>query len=143
MTDNLRRLREILDTMPPSDPAVLQLAAIVDNMRAPVVYATEAGTIHWANRAAREFFGYSFSEMQGQPIGMLMPERIRRQHQEAFGRRVAADLSKREPVMDVTLHSVALTKDGAEKPVTIRLTSRRTNGSVTYTASFEEIASDG
>ena len=138
MSDNIVRLKLLLEEMKASDPAALQLAHIVDHMRAPLVYAKETGIIVWVNRAAREFFGYGFHELEGQPISILIPDRMQGAHEAAFRRRVSQDLATNVKVTDVTISSIARMKDGTEKLVIIRMSSHRTNGTVTYTASFEE-----
>src|SRR5215469_4860880 len=40
------------------------------------------GRIQLVNRQAEELFGYSASELLGQPVEMLIPERLRARHQQ-------------------------------------------------------------
>lgn len=54
-----------------------------------IVVIDEAGRISFVNEAAGRTFGYTTDEMLGEPLTMLMPERLRALHQASFERHLA------------------------------------------------------
>jgi len=145
MIDNLVAMRELLDGMQADDPAILKIPEVVDHMTSPLVYAQDTGVIAFANIEACRFFGYDLSEIRNQPLAMLIPERFRAQHSEAFRRRCESDRLRPSgmPAPSITLDAMALLKSGEEIPITIYLSSRRHNGSITFSASFRRRDADG
>ncbi len=51
-----------------------------------IITIDQDSTILFVNAAAERIFGYSITEMLGQPITMLMPEYLRHVHEEALWR---------------------------------------------------------
>ncbi|MDH4377282.1 MAG: PAS domain S-box protein [Ramlibacter sp.] len=64
----------------PSADAASRLTALLDSAMDAIVSIDEAGRIVMYNRAAEQTFGWSASEMLGQPLERLMPERFRAGH---------------------------------------------------------------
>lgn len=60
--------------------------AIMDSALDGIVVADERGIIRSFNLAAQRLFGYTEAEALGQPIGLLMPEPHRSQHQRYIKR---------------------------------------------------------
>jgi PAS domain S-box-containing protein len=84
---------------------------------AAVVVDTRA-TIRAANEMAVALFGYSAEEMDGAPIEMLMPERVRATHERQRSEFIAAPHDR---PMGVGLDLRGRRKDGTEFPVDISL----------------------
>ena len=82
------------------------------------VMVNESGTILMVNSQTEISFGYSFTELLGQPVEMLMPERFRGGH---TGFRNAYCAAPQSRPMGVGLDIFGLRKDGSEFPVDISL----------------------
>jgi PAS domain S-box-containing protein len=83
-----------------------------------MVIIDEHGKIAIVNRQAEEMFGYERSEMLGQPVEMLLPERLRQVH---VGHRDGYDMAPRLRPMGQGQNLLARRKDGSEFPVEISL----------------------
>jgi PAS domain S-box-containing protein len=90
-----------------------------------ILLVDEGGTIEWANSAATEVFGFSKSEMEGQYLSMLVPERFRKSHKVRM-REYVKEPSKRR--MSEHSTTFALTKGGEERPVAATLAPMSTAG---------------
>jgi PAS domain S-box-containing protein len=62
------------------------LADLVRGLADAVVIADRAGTIRMWNAAAERLFGWSASEALGQPLDMIVPERLRARHTSGYER---------------------------------------------------------
>ena len=51
-----------------------------------VIFADRAGTIRLWNAGAEAMFGYSAQEAIGQPLALIIPERLRARHDEGYRR---------------------------------------------------------
>jgi PAS domain S-box-containing protein len=67
--------------------SLLELAA--DSASDGIVAIDEESLILFANPALTAMFGYSASELCGQPLTLLMPESLRDTHRASLGRYVA------------------------------------------------------
>ena len=89
-----------------------------------MIIIDEHGKIAIVNGQAEEMFGYERSEMLGQRIEMLLPERLRRVH---VGHRSGYGLDPRLRPMGQGQDLVARRKDGSEFPVEISLSPVKAN----------------
>ena len=89
-----------------------------------MIIIDEHGKIAIVNGQAEEMFGYQRSEMLGQRIEMLLPERLRRVH---VGHRSGYGLDPRLRPMGQGQDLVARRKDGTEFPVEISLSPVKAN----------------
>jgi PAS domain S-box-containing protein len=85
------------------------------------------GIIRRANQRASEMFGYESNELAGQPLDILIPERLREQHHTHLGTYFAAPRTR---PMGIGKELVGTRKDGSEFPVEVSL-------------NFSHLASDG
>ena len=83
-----------------------------------IVMVNESGTIEMVNSQTEAFFGYSRSELIGQPVEMLVPERFRSAH---IGYRQAYFADPVSRTMGVGRDLYGLRKDGTEFSVEIGL----------------------
>ena len=83
-----------------------------------MVIIDEHGQIAIVNAQAEAMFGYIRDEMLGQPVEMLLPERLRRTH---VGHRVEFAARPKLRPMGMGRPLVARRKDGSEFPVEISL----------------------
>ena len=104
------------------------LAAVPDAM----VAVTPDGTILQVNRQTEELFGYPHSELIGQKIEVLVPERYRTNHTQFRGQFAASPQIRR---MGAGLDLYGRRGDGSEFPVEISLSPITTpNGPVVLSA---------
>lgn len=82
----------------------------------PIITIDEASTILFANAGAETVFGYRLSELVGQPLSMLIPERFRARHAEGIARYVATSQKR---ISWRGMRVSILAKSGVEIPVEI------------------------
>src|SRR3984957_8884709 len=77
-----------------------------------------AGTVCYANRQVSTLFGYAHSEIIGQNVDRLMPERFRSRH---VGHRQSYTSNVRVRPMGAGLDLLGRRQDGTEFPIEISL----------------------
>jgi len=100
----------------------LQLLGVLDLVPDAVIAARRDGTIAFASRRTEEIFGYERSELLGQPVEILLPERFRALHREQRGSFFG---SPRGRSMGSDLDLRGRRKDGTEFPADISLSPVR------------------
>jgi len=63
-------------------------AKIVEAASEAVIFADREGRIRLWNRGAELLFGYAAAEAEGQRLDIIVPERLRRAHWDAFDRSI-------------------------------------------------------
>ncbi len=96
-----------------------QARAILEAASEGIVIIDQSGVIVSVNRKTEEMFGYPREALLGQPLELLMPERLRSRH---AGHRAAYFLDPHVRPMGRGLDLVARRRDGTEFPVEISLT---------------------
>jgi PAS domain S-box-containing protein len=84
-----------------------------------LVVVDRRGRIAEMNAQTERLFGYSKAELLGQPVEILLPERLREQHR---GHRDAFLSAPHSRPMGIGLNLAARRKDGSEFPVEVSLT---------------------
>jgi PAS domain S-box-containing protein len=110
---------------------------IVEAANDAVVSMDESGAILLANPATRRIFGYDSAEMVGKPMTMLMPEMMRKLHENGFKRYL--DTGKRHlnwQGVEVT----AQRKDGQEFPVEVSFGELTSAGHKVFTGFIRDIS---
>jgi PAS domain S-box-containing protein len=97
----------------------LRLRAAVESSPNGLLVVDATGTIQLVNREVERLFGYDRSELLGQPVEMLVPERYRGHHP---GFRSGFTHSPQARAMGAGRDLYAVRKDGSEFPVEIGLT---------------------
>ena len=105
LADSERRLRNVLEASPNAMVAI-----------------DEAGLIAYVNPQTEPAFGYSRDELLGQPIEMLLPERVAGQHVKHRSDFLRHPVSR---PMGIGLDLSGRRKDGSEFPVEISLSPVR------------------
>jgi PAS domain S-box-containing protein len=95
--------------------------AVVEALPDALIVVDTGGKIVLFNEKAEFMFGYHRSEMIGQPVEKLMPERARPAHthdREVYNR---YDISQRARTMGIGANLIGIRNDGHEFPVDITL----------------------
>jgi diguanylate cyclase (GGDEF)-like protein/PAS domain S-box-containing protein len=91
------------------DPLLLAPAAILEGLPDAVVAARRDGRIVFVNALAEELFGYPRSELIGQPVQILWPERVR----ERYSRNMELYFATVHPLR-FSITAWGLRRDGSE-----------------------------
>jgi PAS domain S-box-containing protein len=91
---------------------------ILETAPAGMIAVDESGTITLVNAAAEKLFGYQRGELLGQKLEMLVPERLRGEHERLRGTYMVLPTSR---PMGAGRDLFARQKDGGELPVEIGL----------------------
>ncbi len=89
-----------------------------------IIITNESGQITLANQRAQEIFGYTETEMLGQPIELLLPESLRSIHIDHRNDFVVNPRARR---MGQGFDLVGLRKDGTTFPIEVGLSAVQTN----------------
>src|SRR5512147_552929 len=109
-----------------SQVVAADFTSFVDAIPDAIAIVDERGRIVLVNAQTEKLFGYAATELTGQPIEILIPERFRRNHphhRELFHRNAQV-----RP-MGTGLDLFGLRKDRSEFPVEISLSPLRSQGS--------------
>lgn len=111
--------------------------AVAESANEAIVTANAQGTIIYGNRAAQAIFGYTESQIQGQPLTRLMPERYRAAHQHGWER---LQNTNRSQLLGKTVELHGLRQDGQEFPLELSLSSwHGTDGERFFTGMLRDI----
>jgi formate hydrogenlyase transcriptional activator len=112
------------------------LERLYESLPDAVVLTNVNGEISRANARAEKLFGYSRAELLGQPVEMLIPDRLRAEH---LGQRNSYHHDPRLRPMGAGLELYAKRKDGTEFPVDIMLSPFDTGEGRTVIAVVRDI----
>ncbi|HVC44345.1 MAG TPA: ATP-binding protein [Candidatus Binataceae bacterium] len=93
-------------------------AALFDAAAWGILRVSPDGTIHNVNPKAIEMFGYTLEELIGQPVELLIPQRLRQGH---LGHRANFFSAPQSRQMGVGAQLVGARKDGGEFPIEVSL----------------------
>jgi PAS domain S-box-containing protein len=114
-----------------------QLRATAETANEAIISADAGGRITYFNRAAERFFGYQRPEVLGQPLSLLVPERLREAHDTGFRR----FLARGEPhIIGRTVIMEARRRDGSEFPIEISVADWSTGDGIFFTAILRDIS---
>jgi PAS domain S-box-containing protein len=101
-----------------------------------MVIVNKLGEIILVNSQMEKLFGYTRSELLGQTVELLLPERIRGQH---FGYRAGYFANPQARAMGVGLELFALHRDSSEFPVEISLSPLQIEGEILVISAIRDI----
>jgi PAS domain S-box-containing protein len=83
---------------------------IVENTQEAIIFADREGVIRLWNAGAQTIFGYDAAEVLGQPLELIIPERLRDQHRQGYRRVIETGVTQYDRRV---LAVPAIRKDGA------------------------------
>ena len=101
-----------------------------------ILSANSCGKIVYFNPAAERIFSYSPTEIIGQPLTILMPERFRDPHRQGLDRFLRTGEAR---VIGKTVELAGRRKDGTEFPLELSLSSWKTREDTFFTAILSDI----
>jgi len=101
-----------------------------------LITADADGCITFWNPAAEVLFGHAPSEVIGQPVNLIIPERFRAQHAAGFRRVAAGGASK---LSGKSVEIIAVRKDGTEFPIEMRTASWVSPAGIEFGAQIHDI----
>ena len=110
---------------------------VVEVANDAVVSADESGAVQFANPATMRVFGYDPTELIGKPLTVLMPEFMRKLHENGFRRYLATG---RRHINWQGTELTALRKNGQEFPVEVSFGELTKNGHRVFTAFIRDIS---
>jgi PAS domain S-box-containing protein len=108
---------------------------LLDSAPDGVVIIDAQGLIRLVNRQAEDMFGYARDELLGQPVELLVPERVGSAHLELRAGYLQNPMPR---PMGAGLDLAARHKDGTEFPVDISLTSLETDDGLLVSAAVRD-----
>lgn len=120
--------------MPPTQPSTEDLLSLIGDGIASV---NEKGRIILFNRAAEEMFGFDATEVMGEPIEMLLPDRFHDSHRQEVHDYAATASAPR--AMAHKREVVGRRSDGSEFPVEATLCRRVINGNLILTVAIRDV----
>jgi PAS domain S-box-containing protein len=101
----------------------LRFRAVAETANEGIVSVDEGGVIRYWNPGAARMFRLAAEDAVGQPVTVIMPERLRGQHEAGLQRYLTTHEAH---LVGTTSELVGLRKDGAEFPLELSLSSRQT-----------------
>ncbi len=120
--------------MPLSDEAIFR--SLVEFAPDAIVVMDGGGRILLINRQTEQMFGYSREQLLGQPVEVLLPERLRGAH---AAHRAGYVLQPRTRPMGLGLDLMARRADGSEFPVEISLSPLETEAGLVVMSAIRDI----
>jgi PAS domain S-box-containing protein len=111
--------------------------SILENAGEGILIVNSKGLIEITNLRIEELFGYSWNELTGQPIEILLPESLRDLHAKY---RTEYNANPRTRPMGQGIDLVARRKDGSEFQVEVSLSYLRTNEDLLIMAFVSDIS---
>ena len=110
--------------------------AVADTASDGIISADQDGNIIYWNKAAERIFMYSTREVRGRPLTLLMPDRLRKAHQEGMKRVVVTGESR---LSGKIIELVGVRKNGIEFPLELSLSTWTTSEGRGFTGIIRDI----
>jgi two-component system cell cycle sensor histidine kinase/response regulator CckA len=114
-----------------------RILSLLDSAPDAMVVAGADGRITLVNTQTERLFGYKRSELLGQPVEVLVPERFWADHRRHRGNYMQSAQAR---PMGAGLELFGLRKDGTEFPVEISLSPQRTDDGVMVSSTIRDIS---
>lgn len=114
-----------------------RFAPLVESVPDGIVAINVIGRIVMVNSEASRMFGYETGELEGKPVEMLLPKRLRTRH---VGLRASYFESPRGRPMGEDLDLSGLRRNGEEFPIEISLSPLSTDGGVIAVSAIRDVS---
>ena len=95
---------------------------LIETAKDAIIGINEKGFISIWNQSAEKVFGYSESEIKGQPITTIIPEKYKKQHEAGLQKFIKTGEFRN---LERTLDVFGITKEGVEVPIEMSLTAQK------------------
>ncbi len=95
---------------------------LIETAKDAIVGINEKGVISIWNQSAEKVFGYSESEIIGQPVTTIIPEKYKKQHEAGLQKFIKTGKFRN---LERTLDVFGITKEGVEVPIEMSLTAQK------------------
>ena len=110
---------------------------VVETANDAIVLADRRGQIVFWNEAARRLFGYTYEEVAGKPLTIIITRRLRTAHLEGFERLQSTGEAR---IIGRTIEVDGLRKDGKEFPVELSIGTGTTTEETFYSGIIRDIS---
>ena len=93
--------------------------ALLRQLPDAIIYADREGAIRFWNAGAERIFGFAAAEALGQPLDIIIPERLRERHWQGYRHMMETGQSSHGP--EEVLSVPAVTKDGETRSIQFTL----------------------
>ncbi|HUP19921.1 MAG TPA: PAS domain S-box protein, partial [Gemmatimonadota bacterium] len=114
----------------------MRFRALAETATEAILTADADNRIEYCNDSVTRVFGWQVEELLGQPLTVLMPERLREPHLAAFRRFVETRESK---IIGRLVELTGLRKDGSEFPVELSLAYWESEDGIHFTGIVRDI----
>ena len=114
-----------------------RLAGILDIAPEAIMSVDESNRVRIFNKGAQKLFGYSESEMLGQPVERLMPERYRARHADHIAAFARSETVSRP--MSLRGEIVGRKRDGSEFPAEASISKLKTEGGWLFNVTIQDV----
>ncbi|MCF6247547.1 MAG: PAS domain S-box protein, partial [Desulfobacula sp.] len=102
-----------------------------------IISVDSHGKIIFWNRAAQSHFGYSFDEVTGKQVSLIIPDRFKKAHHEGLKRILAGGQSE---IIGETIEVVGVKKNGIEFPIELSLAKWKIKENFYFSAIIRNIS---
>jgi diguanylate cyclase (GGDEF)-like protein/PAS domain S-box-containing protein len=133
----MEEVESMKHTLTSSRNDVVTAARFAEATNLSLISVDSEGNIEFVNASACSLFGYDRNEMMGQPITIIIPERMRGAHISGLARVAAGE---KPNLGGKTVEVFALKKDGSEFPIEITLSVWEGKGGLNAGAVIKDIS---
>ncbi len=127
---------EVMDIGTSGETVSLDWQRVLDTLADPIVASDVSGRIIYANRATEALLGWHASELIGQPLTVIQPERFRAAHLAGFHRYITTGESR---ILGHSVRIPALHRNGTELDIELAISAIPTANGQVIVASLRDL----